>query len=106
VNCWALVQQVYQDELGITVGDVGEQRTNMRTGEWFDVYGDTVREFDVLLFKSSAVNRHVGLVLCPSQQLMLHTIRGANSCIERWAHPQWRTRLVGIYRHRKRCSNN
>lgn len=101
LNCWELVRKVYQDEYGIEVGDIGEQRTHMREGDWVDVFGTGIAEGDVLLFKSTAINRHVGIVL--DNELMLHTIRGANSCIERWEAAQWRTRLVGIYRHKTRC---
>ena len=100
-NCWELIQQVYFDRYAIDIGGIEKQRTHMREGEWVDVFGTGVVEGDVLLFKSTAINRHVGIVLTP--ELMLHTIRGANSCIERWEAAQWRTRLVGIYRHKTRC---
>lgn len=103
VNCWELVRKVYQDRLDIDVGCIDDQRTKMREGDWVDLH--TVdfefEALDVLLFKNNAVNRHVGLMLTPT--LMLHTVKGANSCIENWDTHIWRSRLVGIYRHKSRC---
>jgi len=104
LDCWNLVRKVYADEFGIEVGGIGKQRTHMRKGEWIDIFDDGLgfEVGDVLLFKSTPLNRHVGLII--STNLMLHTIRGANSCVERWESSKWRSRMVGIYRHKKRCS--
>jgi cell wall-associated NlpC family hydrolase len=102
-DCWRLVQRVYAAEFGIEVGGVEKQSTNMKDREWVDVVkeGLGVREGDVVLFKTSAVNRHVGIVL--NHDLMLHTVAGTNSCIERWKSPVWDKRWVSVYRHSSEC---
>jgi cell wall-associated NlpC family hydrolase len=102
-DCWGLVQKVYAAEFGIDVGPVEDQRDHLRAREWVDVIHDglAVKEGDVVLFKSSAVNRHVAIIL--NHELMLHTFRGGNSCVERWKSPLWERRLMSIYRHVSQC---
>lgn len=106
VNCWQLVQKVYAAEYGIDVGEKNAQSKNLKDHEWVDVLmnGLGYLEGDVILFRERVMKKHVGLLLSP--QLMLHTLEGSNSCIERWESLQWRDRIVGIYRHKKRCSSH
>jgi cell wall-associated NlpC family hydrolase len=103
-NCWELVESIFNAEFGISIGPVEDQRGHLRARDWIDViYEDLgVREGDVVLFRSSVVSRHVGVVL--NQDLMIHSIKGANSCIEKWKGPLWDNRLESVYRH-KSCKN-
>ena len=100
VNCWGLVQKVYLEQFNIIIGDMHDQRSNLKNQTWLDVIQDGLGFIpgDVLLFKNSMVSKHVGMIITP--ELMLHTIKGSNSCIERWESRIWRNRLVGIYRHK------
>jgi len=104
-DCWQLVRKVYSAEFGIDVGGVEKQSSKMKDNEWIDVVkeGIGIREGDVILFKRSILNKHVGIIL--NHELMLHTTNGSNSCIERWKSPAWDKRWVSIYRHRSECSS-
>jgi cell wall-associated NlpC family hydrolase len=94
-DCWQLVKHIYAQEYGIDIGDIGDQRQKMRDRDWNEI--PAPREGDVILFKTDAVKRHVGIVL--DSDLMLHNERGSNSCIESYTSNLWRHRLVSIYRH-------
>ena len=105
-NCWQLLETIYATEFGITVGPVEVQRGHMRARDWVDVLdeGLGVREGDVILFRSSAVNKHVGVIL--NHELMIHSTKGCNSCIERWYSSTWKSRVVSIYRWTTECQKN
>jgi cell wall-associated NlpC family hydrolase len=103
-DCWCLVQKVYNTEYGIEVGPVEDQRGHLRARDWVDVIAEGMdpREGDIILFRSSVVSRHVGIIL--NRDMMLHNQRGSNSCIEKWKGPLWDNRLESVYRH-KSCKN-
>lgn len=105
VNCWGLMQKVYATEYGIAVGDMSEQHHKLREHDWVDVLKDGLipREGDIILFKSGEYHKHVGLIL--NAELMLHTTKGSNSCIERWTTSIWEKCVISIYRHKTRCNS-
>jgi len=104
MNCWQLVMKVYAAEFGIGIGDKDQQSDYLRDRNWVDVIQEGLGglEGDVILFRMDKRVKHVGLLL--DSENMLHTLEGCNSCIERWHSPIWESRLVGIYRHSKRCT--
>lgn len=104
MNCWQLVMNVYAAEYGIGIGDKDQQSDHLRDRHWIDVIQERFSglEGDVILFQMPEKVKHVGLLL--DHENMLHTLKGCNSCIERWHSPIWERQLVGIYRHSKRCT--
>lgn len=101
VDCYGMVRLVYKEQYYI---DLEPIHSRDKLDNWdvvFDGHGEpAVREGDVLMFKDDPVNRHVGIVL--DETFMLHSIRGVNSCVERWNRLNWRGRLVKVYRHHSR----
>ena len=102
-DCWQLIQKIFAAEFGIIVGDVGDQRGNMRDRFWTPT--ESPREGDVVLFQNDILNKHVGVVLGVNK-LMVHNIKGCNSCIESYGTNIWKHRVVGFYRHTDRCRVN
>jgi cell wall-associated NlpC family hydrolase len=95
MDCWEFVVAIYAQEFGIAVGELGEQRHKIRDRDWTEVARP--RPGEVILFKTTNVERHVAIVL--NDDLMIHNQRGSNSCIERYTSNLWKHRLVCIYRH-------
>jgi hypothetical protein len=109
VDCWGLLRLVYAEEFGIDLPDylsrcpglteraelsalIGAERD---AGGWQDV--DRIAPGDALLFRIGPYATHIAVAISPLR--MLHVAAGSRSVIERIASPQWRRRLVGIYRH-------
>ncbi len=101
LDCWALCEKYYATELGVMIGPVEDQRGHMRARDWIDIRdGDLIpREGDVMLFKSSAINRHIGIYL--NDPYMIHTTAGNNCVIESWRSHAWIKKYVSTYRHVK-----
>jgi len=102
VDCWGLVQLVYKEVFDIELPGVTEQRDLIRSGEWIDVFseGNGIQVPDVLLFKNTAIKKHVGIIL--TGDYMLHTESTCGtSVIERWTARYWKPRLMAIYRCKK-----
>lgn len=106
LDCWGLVERVYAAEYGILIGPREEQKQALREKDWKDVLmgGMGYLEGDVILFRDMPLKKHVGLLLSP--ELMLHSNKGCNSCIERWESPRWHERVISIYRHVDRCNKH
>ena len=102
MDCWQLVNRVYQDRYAVDLGDVNEQRAKIREEEWTDVLAEKsgIIEGDVLLFRSTPINRHVGIVL--TNNYMLHSRKPVGVVIERWDRGQWKHQLKAAYRHKSR----
>ena len=98
MDCWALCREVYNWQYDIEIGDIREQKQVIQTGMWFDV--DAPIEGDVMLFKSSPVNRHVAIYL--NGDYMLHSANPIGVVIEKWTRPNWKSQLRQIYRHNSR----
>jgi cell wall-associated NlpC family hydrolase len=102
-DCWSLCQSYYAAELGIEIGPVEDQRGHMRARDWVDIRDTDMlpREGDIMLFRNSAVKKHVGLYL--TDPYMLHTQAGTNACIESWRSSIWLKKYVTTYRHVYQC---
>ena len=95
VNCWGLIVLVYKEIYQIELTGITEQRDLIKSGFWFEV--DDPRTPDVILFKESNVNRHVGLLL--DNEYMMHADRSCDSVvIDRWVARNHKPRLEAIYR--------
>jgi len=51
---------------------------------------------DIVLLKIGRRPIHCGVVI--GEKNMLHSLRGSNSCIERYDSVKWRNRIEGFYR--------
>jgi cell wall-associated NlpC family hydrolase len=106
IDCWQLVKYFYSEVLGKDIPDYmafyqssmdkQEVLAAMSVGfsEWKRV--DEPEFGDVLVFRITDSPWHTGVYLY--DDLMLHTIQGHNSAIERYTSIRWRHRLYGIYR--------
>ena len=66
---------------------------------WRPIAEGDERPFDVVLFRRGRITSHIGIVVEPGR--MLHIQNGIDCGIERYDVGAWRTRLVGIRRHRE-----
>ena len=101
VDCYGLVRLVYKEQYATELQPI---ESPDKLEDWdvvFEGKGEpAIKEGDVLMFKDDPINRHVGIAI--DEQYMLHTIKGVNSCLERWKRLNWRGRLVKVYRHHSR----
>ena len=109
-NCWALVVQVYGDQLGIglpTYGEIGATdlmrvAREIDRGQAREVWraADAPEPMDVVLMRSARGGRavcHVGLIVAP--KLMLHTELGTAAVVVRLDHLTVRGRIAGYRRY-------
>ena len=97
VNCWGLVRLVYKEIYGVELLEVHEQGELITDGFWRLVpENENKQTSDVLLFKDSKIDRHVGILL--NDHYMLHADRNCGTVIERWGARTWVPRLRGVYR--------
>lgn len=99
VDCWGLVQLVYKDQYGIDLEDIMTEVEAIRHGKWFAVERHGAQEGDVMLFRTGAFQRHVGVAV--DEHRMLHSDKNAATCIERYDAKKWSSKLERIYRWRK-----
>ncbi len=95
VDCWGLVKRVYKEIYDVELAGVRDQRDLIKDGFWEEVI-DGWQAGDVMLFKTSAVVRHVAIYI--DDEYMLHSDRGCGSVIERWGARNWLPRLRSVYR--------
>lgn len=97
LDCWDLVCAVFDQELDIQLGDRHDQGGHILSGSWVEIDNDSIQPYDVLLFSTSDLDKHVGLAL--ERGKFLHSIAGLNSCIDSYHRSQWKNRLRKAYRH-------
>ena len=104
-DCWGLVRLVYQEQLGVTMPDLGDaysdayargevDRLVARSArqDWtVDVTNLPRRELDVLVFLRAGVEAHVGLYAAPG--VMLHVTDGMCAAFERYDTAKWSRRF-------------
>lgn len=106
-DCYGLYVFVLAEMLGVAVpsyrdtyssaeDDREAARALAQRADWQRVPVGTEREGDGLVFVVRQVPVHCGYVL--ERGKMLHTLRGRDTCIERYDSPAWNRRLEGIYR--------
>lgn len=107
LDCWGLICAVYWERWTLelpsydteyhrpedaeTVGELAALESRC----WNPV--EEPRLGDVALLRVQGHFAHVGLVV--ARGLMLHTMTGIDSALERYNGPAWGRRLVGFYRH-------
>ncbi|MIL09644.1 hypothetical protein BZU93_27680 [Salmonella enterica subsp. enterica] len=108
IDCWGLPMLVYRNERGIELPEfAGEysdkieaaeiariSRRELGSGRWAEV--SEPRMFDLLGFKVSDFESHVGIWIAPGE--MLHAVNGDCVKIERFDRGAWSRRLIGTYR--------
>lgn len=106
-DCWGLVKGVLQQQFGqhglpdyLDGYDSAKDRTvarllSMERARWSQV--ETPQLGDVVLIRVLGRPQHVGIVV--ARNMMLHTDRGTESCLEYIDSPRWRSRVEGYFRH-------
>lgn len=101
VDCWGLLHLVFREHYGVTLpDDPGYERATQRdrvaqliidhrTNDcWQALDAGAEGEGDVVLLSIAGRPLHIGLVVQPG--LMLHILRGIDSCVERYDGAIWR----------------
>ena len=108
LDCWGLIQLVYQEKLGIELPTYGGiyKDSSPQTMREIGIAMDRERErwravsqpkdYDVVLLKiAGKLPTHVGVV---SGKFFLHIMSGTESIIERMDNLMWAHRISGVYR--------
>lgn len=110
-GCYRLVRAVYAERFGVALpaysgrpdealaeqlGEGGEGEEGGRA-VWRPVAPPDLEVGDVALFRVMRDRLHVGVVV--SQTHMLHALKSADACLERFLTPMWAGRLRAIYRY-------
>lgn len=108
-DCYGLYRFVLAERFGIAIPSYADDYTDdgdragigraieaYRPLGWVEVQGDEAREGDAVVLRIAGVPWHCGYVIEPG--IMLHTRRGAGTCIERYTAPLWAKRIEGTYR--------
>jgi cell wall-associated NlpC family hydrolase len=108
-DCWGLVRYVLQQEFGITslpdyadrytsAGDRNSVSSAVSAGLALGWHQVTSPASGVLVILRVAGRPwHCGLAI--SDRLMLHTLEGVNTCVERLDSAVWSKRIEGFYQH-------
>ena len=108
-DCWGLVRLVYADRLGIalpaydgrgfrgraSVPDVARLVADAR-GAWREVPEVAAAPPDLVLLRVHGQPVHVGLLVAPG--IMLHSLAGHDSAVERLDSLAWARRVIGYGR--------
>ena len=102
LDCYQLVIRVLNEVFGKEVPDYTFAGTWREADQGFTehkvdfVQVDKPEPGDVVLLKIGHRPIHCGVIV--SRTTMLHSLRGSNSCIERFTTTKWRNRIEGFYR--------
>jgi cell wall-associated NlpC family hydrolase len=108
-DCWGLVRLIYAGRLGVdlpaydgrgfcgraSVADVASLVAEAR-GAWREIQGKDAMPPDVVLLRVHGQPIHVGVLVAPN--LMLHSLAGHDSAVERLDGPMWSRRIIGYGR--------
>lgn len=103
-DCWGLIRLIYADELNIILPNIDNEyhsnkmlALNNEAPRWLKV--DTIKPFDVLVFKFGRAMLHVGLAI--GNGLFVHNEDKASmSCVDLHDEQPYSSRLHAIYRHK------
>ena len=102
LDCWQIAIKVLKTEYKKDVPDYHY------AGKWNEVEGkfneckkdfvkvDKPQKGDIILFRVCGIVAHCGVVV--GDAIMIHTMKGHNSCVERFTSPKWVNRIEGYYR--------
>lgn len=110
-DCWGLAVKVLDDEFGISnlpslASEYTESRDRAVPGLFDREIADSWRPVenpepgDVAVFNMAGLPAHVGVMI--DKKRMIHTIKGAASCIERIDSLRWKGKFEGFYRHEQK----
>jgi cell wall-associated NlpC family hydrolase len=91
-HSWAEAYTSAEDPLAVSVV-LGKRKD---VAEWVPVPIGSEREGDGIVFMVGGRPLHCGYIISPG--IMLHSMRGRGTCIERYHSPLWQKRIEGIYR--------
>lgn len=108
-DCWGLVRLVYADRLDVelpaydgrgfsgraSVPDVASLVADAR-GPWRELPEDEAAPPDLVLLRVHGQPVHVGVLVAP--KLMLHSLAGHDSAVERLDGLMWSRRVIGYGR--------
>lgn len=105
-DCYGLARLVYAQERDIWLPSFAGEYAGLKDAiipvllmresrKWQRT--DTPEMLDLILIHINGVPRHVGIYLYPG--IMLHQLRGCDSCIEPYTTPLWEKRIDGIWRY-------
>ena len=108
-DCWGLVRLVYADRLGVdlpaydgrgfsgraSVADVVSLVADARDA-WHEVSEDDAAPLDLVLLRVHGQPVHVGVLVAPG--IMLHSLAGHDSAVERLDSLAWARRIIGYGR--------
>jgi len=112
-DCWGLVRLYYKDKYDIdlpsyvdeyeasTVKGLTAEAINAHIAEWGHIPPGEEQEGDVILLRVGGLPCHIGVVV--KRGYMLHTMKGCDSVIEPYISPDWKHRVVGFYRYRRKA---
>ena len=96
LNCWGLVREIYAKHLNLALAPLPVQTTEKNN--WIEIPRGEERVGDLVLFRISALKRHVGIVI--GGGLMIHSDENLGVVIERYKRDLWKSTLQSIYRHK------
>jgi len=104
IHCWELVAMIMKEVFNVEPPQVDYAGTASDASPvffkeleaWKKVEFDERKEGDMLLFNIMGQPIHCGILI--SDQHMLHTMFGRESCVEDILSTTWKRRLVGVYR--------
>jgi cell wall-associated NlpC family hydrolase len=102
LDCYQLVVRVLNDVFGKQVPDYTFKGTWQEADQGFTEHKGDFEEVsspqpgDVVLLRIGHRPIHCGIIV--GSTTMLHSLRGSNSCIERFNTSKWRSRIEGFYR--------
>jgi cell wall-associated NlpC family hydrolase len=110
LDCWGLVRLVYADRLGVdlpayngrgfsgrdSVPGVAALVADARHASWREVPEGEAMPSDLVLLRVHGQPVHVGVLVAP--RLMLHSLAGHDSAVERLDSLMWSRRVIGYGR--------
>ena len=112
VDCYGIVRMIFAERFGIMLPSYSDNYTDasdtLSTSgailehldtdpHWVSVRQKDAYRGDVVLLTIHGTPMHMGLVV--STTMMLHTLKGHNSCLESWNGVRWASRIYGFYRY-------
>ena len=113
LDCWGLVREVYENELGISLPsypvDPDDARSNSKTitlglSGWEKL--DEPEDNCLVVMSKNRIPTHVGVYIHESGGLVLHTVEGQESLVDFIMDVRQNFKLLEFYRHGSFCNNN
>lgn len=109
LDCWGMLRLVYRERLSIALPSYSERYVSTADREelarlirselspWRLLPPGAERPYDAILIRVRGEPMHVAVVA--SAGWMLHVLRGAATCLERYDRSLWKHRIKGFYRY-------